>query len=114
MPDDVSVSSTDADHHDGHDHHGDHGHHHDHEHHDHEHHDHEHHDHGPGGGLLGRLRHLFAPHSHDVAEKIDSQLETSRDGIRALWLSLLILGATAAAQAIVVVWSGSVALLGDT
>jgi cation diffusion facilitator family transporter len=53
-------------------------------------------------------------HSHDSADKVDAALESSRDGLRALWVSLLILGATAAAQAFVVVASGSVALLGDT
>jgi cation diffusion facilitator family transporter len=41
-------------------------------------------------------------------------LETSRDGMRALWISLAILGATAIVQAVVVSLSGSVALLGDT
>jgi cation diffusion facilitator family transporter len=54
------------------------------------------------------------PHSHDSADKIDQAMQTSRDGIRALWISLLILGITAALQAVVVVLSGSVALLGDT
>jgi cation diffusion facilitator family transporter len=84
-----------------------------HEHHDHDH-DHDHrHDRGRGG-LLGRLRHLVAPHSHDVADKVDSELEGSREGLRALWLSLAVLGATAVVQAFIVVWSGSVALLGDT
>jgi cation diffusion facilitator family transporter len=41
-------------------------------------------------------------------------METSREGMRALWLSLALLGITAALQAAVAVWSGSVALLGDT
>jgi cation diffusion facilitator family transporter len=41
-------------------------------------------------------------------------METSRDGLRALWISLVGLGVTAAGQAVVVVLSGSVALLGDT
>jgi cation diffusion facilitator family transporter len=41
-------------------------------------------------------------------------METSRDGIRTLWTSLAVLGATATVQAVVVAWSGSVALLGDT
>jgi len=41
-------------------------------------------------------------------------MRTSQEGMRALWISLLALGVTAAAQAIVVVWSGSVALLSDT
>ena len=35
-------------------------------------------------------------------------------GLRALWISLAVLGATAVLQAVVVVLSGSVALLGDT
>jgi cation diffusion facilitator family transporter len=75
-------------------------------------HDHDHHHHSHG--VVDRLRHLFTPHSHDSADKVDAALETSRDGLRALWLSLLILGVTAALQAVIVVWSGSVALLGDT
>jgi cation diffusion facilitator family transporter len=82
-----------------------------------------HHDHGHGhghgeGGLVRRLwaavRHVFTPHSHDAADRVDSALETSRSGMRALWVSLLVLGATAAFQAVVVVLSGSVALLSDT
>lgn len=60
------------------------------------------------------LRHALTPHSHDPAARVDSELETSRAGLRALWISLIGLGATAAAQAVVVVLSGSVALLGDT
>jgi cation diffusion facilitator family transporter len=81
---------------------------------DHDGHHHHHDDHQDHDGVVARLRHAVAPHSHDSADKADAELETSRDGIRALWLSLLILGVTAAAQAAVVVWSGSVALLGDT
>ena len=40
--------------------------------------------------------------------------DDSAAGLRALWISLAVLGATAAVQAAVVLWSGSVALLGDT
>ncbi|MFD5661410.1 cation diffusion facilitator family transporter [Streptomyces hirsutus] len=61
-----------------------------------------------------RLRHLLTPHSHETAEKLDSALESSARGLRALWVSLAVLGATALAQAAVVAVSGSVALLGDT
>jgi cation diffusion facilitator family transporter len=57
---------------------------------------------------------MLTPHAHDTAGRVDSALESSRAGLRALWISLLGLGATAAAQAVVVVFSGSVALLGDT
>jgi cation diffusion facilitator family transporter len=55
-----------------------------------------------------------APHSHDSADKVDSALESSREGLRALWLSLAVLGLTAALQAVVAYWSHSVGLLGDT
>ncbi|MET7605296.1 cation diffusion facilitator family transporter [Streptomyces avermitilis] len=79
-------------------------------------HDHPHphpHHHRPTA-LLPRLRHLLTPHSHETADKLDSALESSARGMRALWVSLAVLGVTAAAQAVVVVLSGSVALLGDT
>ncbi|PPS86389.1 cation diffusion facilitator family transporter [Streptomyces sp. MH60] len=61
-----------------------------------------------------RLAHRLAPHSHESADKLDPALESSARGLRALWVSLAVLGATALAQAAVVVVSGSVALLGDT
>ena len=41
-------------------------------------------------------------------------MEASSEGMRALWISLGVLGATAVIQAAVVALSGSVALLGDT
>ena len=65
-------------------------------------------------GLRHRLSHLLKPHSHETADKLDSALESSARGMRALWVSLAVLGLTALAQAVVVVASGSVALLGDT
>ncbi|AVV47637.1 cation diffusion facilitator family transporter [Streptomyces sp. ID05-04B] len=61
-----------------------------------------------------RLAHLLTPHSHETADKLDPALESSARGMRALWVSLAVLGVTAAAQAVVVALSGSVALLGDT
>ncbi|MEU8590430.1 cation diffusion facilitator family transporter [Streptomyces sp. NPDC048664] len=72
------------------------------------------HDAAHRGGRLSRLRHALAPHSHETADKLDSALESSARGLRALWVSLAVLGATALAQAVVVTVSGSVALLGDT
>jgi cation diffusion facilitator family transporter len=76
---------------------------------------HDEHDHdGRASALKHRLGHLLRPHSHDSADKVDAALESSAIGIRALWISLVVLTVTAAAQAVVVVWSGSVALLGDT
>ncbi|MET9085925.1 cation diffusion facilitator family transporter [Streptomyces sp. NPDC004237] len=64
--------------------------------------------------LTHRLTHLLTPHSHETADKLDPALEASARGMRALWVSLAVLGATALVQAVVVVLSGSVALLGDT
>lgn len=90
-----------------HDHTDDHGHAHDHAHDHTDDHDHAH-------GLWGRLRHAVTPHSHDAADSIDSALETSARGIRAVKISLVVLGVTALAQLVVVYVSGSVALLADT
>ncbi|MFI2435180.1 cation diffusion facilitator family transporter [Streptomyces sp. NPDC018693] len=79
-----------------------------------EHHHGHHHHHASRPGLRHRLGHLLTPHSHDTADRLDSALESSARGLRALWVSLAVLGATALAQAVVVAASGSVALLGDT
>ncbi len=94
-----------------HGHEDDQGHAHDHEH------DHEHDQvaaSGAWGRLVGTVTHAVRPHSHDAADSVDSALETSREGMRALWVSLAVLGVTALVQAVIVVLSGSVALLGDT
>jgi cation diffusion facilitator family transporter len=72
------------------------------------------HGHGHGHRHGWRLPSLITPHSHDSVDKVDAAMETSRDGIRALWISLAVLGVTAAVQAAVVALSGSVALLSDT
>lgn len=65
-------------------------------------------------GVKGFLYGLFVPHSHDAADSIDDALEASKEGVRALKISLVILLATTALQLAVVVFSGSVALLADT
>src|SRR5712671_5910147 len=100
------------------DHSGESGHSHDHEPtqgHDHAHeHEHEHEEDHDHGGLLARVRHVVTPHSHDSTVAVDSALEASEKGIRTLFISLAVLGVTAAGQAVVAVLSGSVALLGDT
>jgi cation diffusion facilitator family transporter len=80
---------------------GSHGHEHDHE-----------HDHGYGRPAW--LRHWLRPHSHAAADQIDAVMEASAEGMRTLWISLAVLGLTALIQAVVTIWSGSVALLGDT
>lgn len=77
------------------------------------HHEHEH----PSTGW-GRVSHalseLVGGHSHDAADQVDEALEADAAGRRALLISLVGLGVTAAIQGAVVVLSGSVALLGDT
>ena len=83
-------------HHDGHDHH------------------HDGHDHHHASGLKGWLQELFVPHSHDSADSVDDALESSSQGIRAVKISLLGLGATSLFQLAIVLISGSVALLADT
>jgi cation diffusion facilitator family transporter len=102
----------------GHDH-GDHGHDHGgHDHGDHGHggHGHAHgdHDHEHPGGIKGFFLDIFKPHSHDSADSVDQALESSTEGIRAVKISLVALGVTALLQALVVVITGSVALLADT
>ena len=77
-----------------------------------------HHGHGHGHRhrrtLWSRLRHVITPHSHDSADRVDTALETSRQGIRTLTWSFVALFCTAIVQLAVVLLSGSVALLGDT
>lgn len=82
-------------------------------------HGHEHgHGHERGSSLWSRFTHavseLIGGHSHDAAEQLDEALEADAAGRRALLISLAGLAVTAAIQAVVVVLSGSVALLGDT
>jgi cation diffusion facilitator family transporter len=79
------------------------------------HHHHEHaHDHSHSHGGWGAIKGLFAPHSHDAADSLDSALESSAAGIRAVKISLLVLGLTSVVQIAIVVASGSVALAADT
>src|SRR5262245_49924543 len=59
------------------------------------------------------MSHLLTPHGHDAADSVDTALESSAIGIRAVKISLVALGITAIAQALVVALSGSVALAAD-
>ena len=78
------------------------------------------HDHGQshGSSVWARVRHaaseLVSGHSHDASDQVDDVLEADAAGRRALLISVAVLALTAATQAVVVVLSGSVALLGDT
>ncbi|TDE88545.1 cation diffusion facilitator family transporter [Occultella glacieicola] len=86
-----------------------------HDHGDHDHHDHDHdHDHDHGTGPWAKLKHMLVPHSHDSNEAIQSAEESSKQGIRAAWIGLAGMGATAIMQMVIVAISGSIALLADT
>lgn len=89
------------------------------EHHGHTHghgHDHDHGEHGHSHptGFKGSLYGIFVPHSHDGADSIDDAMEAHSEGIRELKISLVLMLATTVLQAVVVAFSGSVALLADT
>jgi cation diffusion facilitator family transporter len=58
--------------------------------------------------------HLYRPHAHQPAGQLDQDIAASAAGMRALWISVSLLAATALFQAVVVAKSGSVALLGET
>ncbi|WP_245822939.1 cation diffusion facilitator family transporter [Brachybacterium avium] len=60
------------------------------------------------------MRHALTPHSHDHGDAIRTAEESSAIGIRAAWVSLAGMGATALLQIGIVALSGSVALLADT
>jgi cation diffusion facilitator family transporter len=92
------------------DHHNDHdgGHRHDHSH------DHGEAAHSHPGRLRGVIAEIFRPHSHDAADSIDAALESDRRGIRAVKISFAALMVTALIQVVIVVVTGSVALLADT
>src|SRR5215218_7301266 len=66
---------------------------------------------GPAaGGARANMSASAHGHSHGL---VDESVKRSRDGLRAVGLALLVLGATAVAQALVFAASGSVALLAD-
>lgn len=65
-------------------------------------------------GLRGAMREIFAPHSHDASDSVDDALESSQIGIRAVKISLVALGLTAAFQVVILILSGSIALAADT
>jgi cation diffusion facilitator family transporter len=81
---------------------------------DHPGHDHDRHAHDHAHGLKGAIREIFAPHSHDAADSIDTALESSERGIRAVKISFVALMVTSMVQLVVIIASGSVALLADT
>ncbi|MDE3087218.1 MAG: cation transporter [Acidobacteriota bacterium] len=99
----VPVDDGQGHHHEGDDHHGHGG----------DAHGHSHEAHGHGGGIGGILRGMFHPHSHGAASA-DRALESTAEGIRAVFVSLAGLAVTAAVELLVSLLTGSVALLADT
>jgi cation diffusion facilitator family transporter len=63
--------------------------------------------------MAGAHAHDHRHHHHGRHVLADPAVRRSRAGVRAVLVSLLVLGATAAAQAVIFVLSGSVALLAD-
>jgi cation diffusion facilitator family transporter len=76
------------------------------------------HGHETSTGIFARLRsglaHIVTPHTHDPADAVDDAARASSEGIRAVKISLAVLGVTAFAQLAVVLLTVSVALLADT
>ncbi len=75
------------------------------------------HDHAHAHGKFSWLREILPfgnAHSHDAADSVDDALAGSAEGIRAVKVALLGLGVTSLLQLVVVLISGSVALLADT
>ena len=71
------------------------------------------HGHGPHQHPVGHSHgHSHAGHGHSHG-LVDRSIVRSRDGVRTVALSLVVLGVTAAAQAVIFTLSGSVALLAD-
>lgn len=77
-------------------------------------------------GGLSHSHHHHGPHTHDAAHQghhhgggghthglVDPSIKRSREGLKAVGLSLAVLGAAAAAQLAVFIASGSIALLAD-
>lgn len=81
--------------------------------HTHSHDENHHHDHP--AGWRDRLMELFRPHRHGHRElATDRAFAANQAGIRTVWLALAALAITSVLQLVVVLASGSVALLGDT
>jgi cation diffusion facilitator family transporter len=73
------------------------------------------HAHGGPGQRHSEAGHSHGRHDHGHSHGgVDAAIVRSREAMRTLGLSLAVLGATAALQLVVVVLSGSVALLADT
>jgi len=81
-------------------------------------HDHDHpHDHAHPKGVWGWIATIFHLHGHSHAHGDlagDEAFVDNAEGIRTVWLALAALTLTSILQIVIVLWSGSVALLADT
>src|SRR5262245_1735831 len=83
--------------------------------HAHHHHDgHQHRDKRVHHGLRAAVSDVFRPHSHDAADSVDTELEASTQGIRAVKVSFVALLLTSVVQVVIVAATGSIALVADT
>jgi len=64
--------------------------------------------------VKGFLYDLFVPHTHDAADSVDDALEASQAGVKAVKVSMFALLATTVLQFVLVLFTGSIALLADT
>ncbi len=71
------------------------------------------HSHEPNAGILSWMYKKLG-HSHHIADKVDTAMESNERGIHTLKITLVILTITALFQLGIVILSGSVALLADT
>ena len=71
-------------------------------------------DHVHPTGVRGAIAEIFRPHSHDAADSMDTAMEASERGLRAVKISFGALMVTALVQVVVIWATGSVALLADT
>jgi cation diffusion facilitator family transporter len=72
------------------------------------------HEHTNGSRWRAAIAEIFRPHSHDAADRVDTALQASEHGLRAVKISFAALMVTALLQVLVVLATGSVALLADT
>jgi cation diffusion facilitator family transporter len=72
------------------------------------------HHHAASGGVLARLRRIVAPHRHETAASSDARSPAGSSGMRTVVISFSGLLLTGVLEAVVVAFSGSVALLADT
>jgi Co/Zn/Cd efflux system component len=75
--------------------------------------DHDDHAHDHAGSMKGITLGIFIPHGQNVGDSIDTAVEPSRRGIRAVEIPFVSLAITSALQLAVILISGSITLVAD-